>query len=192
LAPVAATLVIAVAVLGVVMSRDGMMSLQGADESGGGSAAAPEKTLDGQDDSVAAQPGASEAGGRLAIAGADAYRTVVVARAEGSADGVQSYTIERTLKGAAPGTLELQTEVDGELAAGTLAVLFLDPVNDASPCPVPSVLSEDGQATDASSPAANTTGDGSRQAGSLYLYDGSCAVVVSLPAGMEPADVDIQ
>jgi hypothetical protein len=194
LAPVAATLVIAVAVLGVVMSRDGMMSLQSADESAGGSEAAPEKSADGQDYGVdSAVPGAGVTGGRLAIAGAEAYRTVVVARAGSPADGAQSYTVERTLKGEAPGTLELQTEVDGELAAGTLAVLFLDPVSDASPCPVPIVLAEeDGQPADASSPAADATAGGSRQPGSLYLYDGRCAVVVSLPDGMEPVDVDIQ
>jgi hypothetical protein len=193
LAPVAATLVIAVAVLGVVMSRDGMMSLQGADESGGGSEMAPEKTLDGEDYDDAAQPGVGAASSRLTVAGAEAYRIVVVARAGDSVDGAQSYAVERTLKGDAPGTVMLQTEVDGELPAGTPAVLFLDPVNDTSPCPVPTVLSEEnGQATDASSPPANATGDGLRQAGSLYLYDGRCAVVVSLPDGMDPADVDVQ
>ena len=187
LAPAAVAVVIGAVVLGVVLNGDGLQSFGG---SGGGSAAT-DKAAESEDGlSTAAQPSASN--GALAIEGASAYDTVVVARAGTADGGSQTFAVERTLKGSAPGTVRLETEVGGQVAGGSLAVLFLDPRDDTSPCPTPQVQGDGGATAAAPSPStAAGAGDG-RASADLYLYDGRCAAVVTLPQGVTAGDVQIQ
>jgi hypothetical protein len=179
------------------MSGNGLMS--SSEQSGSGSSASYDgKSAAGSSGGAVSQPNATSAsaavgaGAPFAIAGAADYRTVVVAEAGAVKDGAQSYSVVRTVKGTAPDTLRLQTEVDGELAGGTLAVLFLDPAGDRAPCPTPSAVDQATEPTPAPSPGESTL-SGSRDGGTpLYLYDGRCAAVVTLPAGVEPDAVTVQ
>jgi hypothetical protein len=95
----------------------------------------------------------------------------------------QTYTLERTLKGESPSTLQLETEIDGRVTPGSLAVLFLDPTSDATPCPTPQVLSDANRS--APVPSAGQNGESAP----LYLYDGRCAALVTLPEYLTAADV---
>jgi hypothetical protein len=185
LAPAAVAVVIGAVVLGVVLNNNGLQSL---DRSSGGSTAT-DKAAEGGGYGTAAQPSVSN--GALAIEGAAAYDTVVVARAGAAADASQTFAVERTLKGSAPAAVKLETEVGGRVVRGSLAVLFLDPRDDASPCPTPLLQADDGSMP-APSPSASTTAGGGRESASLYLYEGRCAAVVTLPKGVTAEDVQIQ
>jgi hypothetical protein len=185
LAPAVVAVVIGAVVLGVALNDNGLQSLGG---SGGGSAAT-DKAAEGGGYGAAAQPSVSNVA--PAIEGAAAFDTVVVARAGAAAGGSQTFAVERTLKGIAPAAVKLETEVGGRVARGSLAVLFLDPRDDTSPCPTP-LLQGDGGSAPAPSPSASTTTGAGRDSASLYLYDGRCAAVVTLPAGVTAEDVQIK
>jgi hypothetical protein len=181
---------IGAAVIGVVMSNNGLQTAGDLGGSGGRKAA----ESGGADDS-AGQP--SPAARSLAITDASDFGTVVVARAGDARGSTQTYTVERILKGSAPANVKLETEVDGRLARGSLALLFLDPRTDASPCPTPQVFSESGAASpapaaDETSPSADATSGGSRDASKLYLYNGQCAVVLTIPEDLSAADIQIE
>jgi hypothetical protein len=185
LAPAAVAVVIGAVVLGVVLNNNGLQSL---DRSSGGSAAT-DKAAEGGGYGTAAQPSVSN--GALAIEGATGYDTVVVARAGAAAGGSQTFVVERTLRGSAPATVKLETEVDGRVARGSLAVLLLDPRDDTSPCPTP-LLQGDSGSTPVPSPSASTAAGGGRESASLYLYGGCCAAVLTLPQGVTAEDVQIE
>jgi hypothetical protein len=113
-------------------------------------------------------------------ADAAAYQTAVVARAGAVNDGVQDFTVLRTLKGAAGHSVRLSVEVGGALKQGALALLLLTPTNTlatpgATAAPTPS----------GPTPSASVT-DGTRAAPHLYLYKGTTAVAQELPAGTDP------
>jgi hypothetical protein len=119
--------------------------------------------------------GASEAARQAA-----AYTTIVVAKAQSAAAGTQRFAVLRVLKGSAPAAVTLTTSAGGALPEGSLAVLYLLPV-EATP-------------TSASSCSASPHGEPSKQFGDgtpAYAYRGSCAAVQPLPAGTRPQDVTL-
>jgi hypothetical protein len=153
--------------LGVTLSR-GLFS-------GGGSTASDRA---GGGTSFGA-PTTTEAGGTFSPAyKAAAFQTIVVARAASVGQGEQHFDVLRVLKGSAPASVALATEVGGALPEGSLAVLYLLPEDKLATCP-PSA-----------SPAVGTP---SKQTGgiTLYLYRGSCAAVQLLPGGTRPEDVTL-
>jgi hypothetical protein len=165
--------------------------------------------------------GKSTAGfGPYSAADAADYQTVVVARAAAVADGVQDFTVLRTLKGDAGQSVRLQVEVGGALKEGTLALLLLTPIdtlggsNAPTPTPAPAPSPS---APAAGSPAPSATGASPAPVGigaspapppplsgpstsataggqvtePLYLYNGTPAAVRILPAGTDPASVTL-
>jgi len=124
-------------------------------------------------------PTTPEVDGKFNLAyNAVAFKTIVVARAATAGQGEQRFDVLRTLKGSAPATVTLATEVGGTLPEGSLAVLYLLPEDALATCP-PSASPAAGR------PSTQTGGT------TLYLYDGSCAAVQLLPGSMRPEDVTL-
>jgi len=193
LAPTAAVIVIGAVVIGAVVSSGGLNSL----ETGGSDEAAME--LDKSVDAAGGAAAPSGATRTLAIEGAAAYGTVVIAEAGEASDGTQSFSVVRTLKGSAPGTVTLDIEVDGGVASGSLAVLFLDPLEETYDGSAPQVLDANGEEVgnggDTASGASPTSGEAATAEATLvpmYLYDGAVAGVVTLPEGVDANDVRIE
>lgn len=179
LAPAAATILVAAVALGVVLSHGGQAVFQ----SGGG--ASKQRT---ETNGYPPLVGAEDVAGSAA-----AFRVVVVARAAAVQGDSQAYDVLRVLKGEAPKSLKLTTEVGGELAAGSLAVLYLEPYSDALPSSSPQGPKTTPQAGVSGSPGT-TLGSPSSTASpvpQLYLYLGRYAVVQPLPPGSEPSDITL-
>ena len=178
--PTVVAALLAVVVIGVITGREDSQLL-----APGGDGAEMSKGLSDED---AAAPGEERAAG-LAVAGAGAYDTVVVADAGVIADGRQEFTVVGTLKGEAPQPVVLETGPGGSLAPGTRALLFLEPVGGAATGGAPTVAWDDtagGTAGQADSAAAPTEAERS------YTYEGGPAAILELPAGADPADLRLR
>ena len=156
--------------LGVTLSR-GLLTgggTAGSDRAGGGV-------------SSLGTPSNAEGGSAYMTVQAATYRTIVVARAATAQGEEQRYDVLRVLKGSAPASVTLTTEVGGELPSGSLALLYLLPVDTLASCPPSAVPSP----TATSGPTKQGSND------RLYLFQGSCAIVQPLPKGTQPEDVTL-
>ncbi len=202
LAPAVGVAAAAALAVGIALSQSGGTGGTRSESAHVASGALPQPTL-GAGKSTAGPPPQRRA--------AD-YRTVVVARAAAVTDGVQDFSVLRTLKGSAGQSVRLQVEAGGGLKEGTLALLLLTPIDTlgGSQAPVPSPApapSPSGTAT-AGSPASSAPGAspappppssgpsaaataGAQVASPLYLYNGTPAAVRILPAGTDPASVTL-
>lgn len=189
LAPAAIAVLVAAVVLGVVTGRDSPLRTVGS-ESGDGGSAYMDKDLSTAEGGAA--PAADAAPGFL-ITDVEDYATVVIAVAEPLDGAEQPYRVDRVLKGQASATVRLETEVDGDLAPGTLAVLFLDPYHDLAGARRP-LVTLDGDQRDgtATGDAESLSGQALEAEPRMYLQDGETVVVVSLPAGTEPEAVRLE
>jgi hypothetical protein len=115
------------------------------------------------------------------------YRVAVLARAGAIAAGRQPFTVVRALKGSAPHALSLQVQADGAVPPGTLAVLLLEPATKGAPLNPTTQPSPAATAT----PQPSSLGENRSAAAFLYLYEGTEAQVVRLPADVSPNAVTL-
>ena len=180
LGPVVGVAAAAALAVGIVLSQSGGVSstTSGSAEFGpvatsGGVAASGSASSSAKSYSVASPAAAADA---------VAYQTAVVARAGAVANGVQDFAVVRTIKGDIGTTVQLSVEVGGAVKQGALALLLLTPsdkLNVPSTTAAPSAVPSP-SATQARSPE-----------GHLYLYQGTPAVVQTLPAGTDPKAVTL-
>jgi hypothetical protein len=180
LGPVVGVAAAAALAVGIVLSQSGGVN----STTSGGAEFGPVSTSGG----VAATGSASGSTKSFSIASptaaadAAAYQTAVVARAGAVANGVQDFAVVRTIKGDIGATVQLSVEVGGAVKQGALALLLLTPSDKLN---VPPTTTAPGAV-----PSPTTTQARSPQ-GHLYLYQGTPAVVQTLPTGTDPNAVTL-
>ncbi len=180
-APVAALVVLALAVGIVAVNRGGMSATSDSSAEVSRSAADAAQPATAQDFSA----GGSEktAGGRIADQ-LDRFAVIVLARAREATGALQRFAVLRIFKGSAPEVVQLA--VDGKPAdRGRLHLLMLDPVATSdvesfSPEPIPSLGATEGEQDLPGTPMAVA-----------YTYGGEPTMVRELDAGTDPDSVTL-
>ena len=180
-APVAALVVLALAVGIVAVNRGGMSATSDSSAEVSRSAADAAQPATAQDFSA----GGSEktAGGRIADQ-LDRFAVIVLARAREATGALQRFAVLRIFKGSAPEVVQLA--VDGKPAdRGRLHLLMLDPVATSdvesfSPEPIPSLGATEGEQDLPGTPMAVA-----------YTYAGEPTMVRELDAGTDPDSVTL-
>jgi len=154
------------------------------------SATAAASKAGGEDLILGPLPATSEAGaGQVAgiAAQVDQFALVVLARARAASGAFQRFVVVRILKGDCPDVVRLRV-ADRPADEGRLQVLFLRPRMDGgaeiSPAPTPAPVPSAAEAT--STLDALAAGEPI-----IYSYQGHTALARELPAGTDPAAVQL-
>lgn len=157
-------------------------------------------TVESTSSLTAAAKASSEAAGPLTGAGAtatdragdyaqalrdqlDLYAVVVLAKAKAASGAFQRFVVVKVLKGDGPDTVRLRV-ADRPANAGRLHLLFIHPHTQAYAEPTPAPVPGSTEAT--STLDALATGEPI-----IYSYQGETAVLRELPAGTDPATVEL-
>ena len=148
--------------------------------------AAASKAAAGEDLTLGPPPATSESGAAQSAAfidEVDRFALVVLAKAKAASGAFQRFVVVRILKGAGPDVVRLRV-ADRPADEGRLHVLFLRPKplasRDATATPVPSATEVTG-ALDALAAGEPV----------IYSYEGETAMARELPAGTDPAAVQL-